>query len=126
MKVLQIVEAAYRATLEEQDDPIIWISHAMKGAGGDLDVLLVGNAVNYVVSAQDATGLSFGDWQQLRPPDLAGDIGGLTAKGIKVFVVQDDLDKRGLRDTVLVPGIETLLRGRLPALLSDYDQIWHW
>ncbi len=126
MKVLQIVEAAYRATLEEQDDPIIWISHAMKGAGGDLDVLLVGNAVNYVVAAQDATGLSFGDWQQLRPPDLAGDIGGLTAKGIKVFVVQDDLDKRGLRDTVLVPGIETLLRGRLPALLSDYDQIWHW
>ena len=126
MKVLQIVEAAYRATLEEQDDPIIWISHAMKGAGGDLDVLLVGNAVNYVVAAQDATGLSFGDWQQLRPPDLAGDIGGLTAKGIKGCVVQDDLDKRGLRDTVLVPGIETLLRGRLPALLSDYDQIWHW
>ncbi len=126
MKVLQIVEAAYRATLEEQDDPIIWISHAMKGAGGDLDVLLVGNAVNYAVAAQDATGLSCGDWQQLRPPDLAGDIGGLTAKGIKVFVVQDDLDKRGLRDTVLVPGIETLLRGRLPALLSDYDQIWHW
>ena len=126
MKVLQIVEAAYHATLEEQDDPIIWISHAMKGAGGDLDVLLVGNAVNYAVAAQDATGLSFGDWQQSQPPDLAGDIGGLTAKGIKVFVVQDDLDKRGLRDTVLVPGIETLLRGRLPALLSDYDQIWHW
>ncbi len=126
MKVLQIVATAYRATLEEQDDPIIWISHAMKGAGADLDVLLRGNAVNYAVAAQDATGLSFGDWQQSQPPDLAGDISGLAAKDVNVFVVQDDLDERGLRDTPLVAGIETLSRGRLPALLNDYDQIWNW
>ncbi len=126
LKVLQIVETAYRATLEEQDDPIIWISHAMKGAGGDLDVLLRGNAVNYAVAAQDATGLSIGDWRQSQPPDLAGDIAGLAAKGVNVFVVQDDLDERGLRNTALVAGIETLSRGRLPALLNDYDQIWHW
>ena len=126
MKVLQIVETAYRATLEEQDDPIIWISHAMKGAGADLDVLLRGNAVNYAVAAQDATGLSFGDWQQSQPPDLAGDISALAAKDVTVFVVQDDLDERGLRDVALVAGIETLSRGRLPALLNDYDQIWNW
>ncbi len=126
MKVLQIVETAYRATLEEQDDPIIWISHAMKGAGADLDVLLRGNAVNYAVAAQDATGLSFGDWQQSQPPDLAGDISGLAEKDVTVFVVQDDLDERGLRDVALVAGIETLSRGRLPALLNDYDQIWNW
>ncbi len=126
MKVLQIVATAYRATLEEQDDPIIWISHAMKGAGADLDVLLRGNAVNYAVAAQDATGLSFGDWQQSQPPDLAGDIAALAAKDVNVFVVQDDLDERGLRDTALVAGIETLSRARLPTLLNDYDQIWNW
>ncbi len=126
MKVLQIVETAYRATLEEQDDPIIWISHAMKGAGADLDVLLRGNAVNYAVAAQDASGLSFGDWQQSQPPDLAGDIAGLSEKGVNVFVVQDDLDARGLRYTTLVKGIETLSSARLPTLLNDYDQIWNW
>jgi len=126
MKVLQIVETAYRATLEEQDDPIIWISHAMKGAGADLDVLLRGNAVNYAVAAQDATGLSFGDWQQSQPPDLAGDIAALAEKDVTVFVVQDDLDERGLRDVALVAGIETLSFARLPALLNDYDQIWNW
>ena len=33
-----------------------------------------------------------------------------------VFVVQDDLDERSLRDTPLLTAIETLSRARLPAL----------
>ncbi len=126
MKVLQVIEAAYRATLEEQDDTIVWLTHAMKGAGADLDVLLCGNAVNYAVKGQDASGLSFGDWQQTQPPDIAGDIAGLVGKGIEMFVVEEDAAARGLGNAELVDGVNRLARGGIPALLDKYDQIWHW
>ena len=126
MKALNVIGTAYRGTLEEQDDTIVWITHAMKGAGADLDVLLCGNAVNYAVRGQDASGLSFGDWQQTQPPDIAADIAGLVGKGIEVFVVEEDAAARGLGNAELVDGVKRLARGGIPALLDNYDQIWHW
>jgi len=80
MKVLNIIESAYRATTEEQDDTIVWLSHTLKAAGADLGVLLRGNAVNYAVRGQDAAGLAFGAWRQTQPPRLANDIAALPTK----------------------------------------------
>lgn len=126
MKALSIIETGYRATLEEQDDTIVWITHAMKGAGGDLDVLLRGNAVNYLVKGQDASGLAFGAEQQTQPPDLAGDVAKLTDKGVKVFVIAEDLADRGIASGELISGMETVDRSGVAALLDAYDQVWHW
>jgi hypothetical protein len=85
MKALNIIESAYRATIEEQDDTIVWLTHAMKAADADLAVLLRGNAVNYAVRLQDAAGLAFGDWWQTQPPRPADDIAALSARGITVY-----------------------------------------
>jgi sulfur relay (sulfurtransferase) DsrF/TusC family protein len=126
MKVLQIIESAYRATTEEQDDTIVWLTHATKGAGGDFSVLLRGNAVNYAVPGQDASGLSFGAWKQKAPPRLAEDIGALIAKNVDVYVVQEDAEERGLGNAELVGGIRKVSRPALADLMNAHDQVWHW
>ncbi len=126
MKVLQIIETAYRATIEEQDDTIVWITHAMKGAGGDFSVLLRGNAVNYGVKGQDASGLAFGAELQTQPPDLAGDVSKLTEKGIDVFFVREDLEDRGIEAGSLIDGLQAIGRADIAGLCDMHDQVWHW
>jgi hypothetical protein len=125
-KILQIVESAYRATLEEQDDTVLWITHAMQGAGGDFAVLLRGNAVNYAVKGQDASGLAFGARKQTQPPRLAEDVGKLVEKGVAVMIVEDDAAERGLERSDLIGGLKPVSRSQLPQVLASYDQIWHW
>jgi len=126
MKALSIVESAYRATIEEQDDTIVWLNHAMKAAGADLAVLLRGNAVNYAVRGQNAAGLAFGAWRQTQPPRIADDIASLAGKGVTVYVVAEDLAERGLEASDLVPGLERVARDGLPGLFAAHDQVWHW
>lgn len=125
-KTLNIIESAYRATLEEQDDTIVWISTAMRGAGADLDVLLEGNAVNYAVKGQDASGLEIGTWKQTQPPKLDRDVGKLMEKGAKVFVVADDVAARGLEGSELIAGIETVSRSGIAKLMGGYERVWRW
>ena len=126
MKALNIIESAYRATLEEQDDTIVWLTHAMRGAGAPIDVLLRGNAVNYAVRGQDAAGLEFGRWKQTEPPRIEHDLASLIAKGATVFALSDDLRQRGLDATALLEGVRPLAQHALPGLMAGYDRVWHW
>ncbi len=126
MKALQVIESAYRCTIEEQDDPAIWITHAMKGAGGEFGVLLRGNAVNYAVQGQDASGLIFGGREQTHPPQIDNDIRSLMDKGIDVYFIKEDANDRGIGTDALISGVKPVSRGKLPEIFADYDQIWHW
>lgn len=126
MKALNIIESAYRATVEEQDDTIIWLTHAMRGAGADLTVVLRGNAVNYAVKAQDASGLTFGQWRQTQPPYLADDVAGLAAKGVDVYAVSEDLAERGIQNGELVESVKMITRERITELIESHDRVWHW
>lgn len=126
MKTLNVINTAYRATLEEQDDTIIWITHALKGAGADLDVLLRGSAVNYASRAQEVPPLRFGDRAQKNAPRIARDIAGLIGKGVGVYVVDEDLAERGVTNGELLDGLNRVKRAGLPGLFGRYDQVWAW
>jgi intracellular sulfur oxidation DsrE/DsrF family protein len=126
MKVLNIVETAYRATLEEQDDPVVWILHAMKGAGADHSVVLSGNAVNYAVMAQGVPPLMFGDKVQKHAPRIAEQVASLVAKGVQVMVVRECLSARGIDEEELMDGLTLVKQGALPKVMNGYDQVWHW
>ncbi|HEX6997986.1 MAG TPA: DsrE family protein [Gammaproteobacteria bacterium] len=126
IKVLNIVETAYRATLEEQDDTVIWFLRTIQGAGAGIDVLLVGNAVSYLDRAQDASGLSFGGERQTQPPRIAADLEQLMAAGGTVFAAREDAAERGLARERCIEGVEWLDRAAVAPLLDRYDRIWYW
>jgi sulfur relay (sulfurtransferase) DsrF/TusC family protein len=125
-KILNIVETAYRATLEEQDDTVLWLMTALKNAGADVAVLLRGNAVNYVVRGQDSAGLTIAGVGFGNPPRIDEDVLRLTQKGVTVYAVREDARDRGLDPGRVIGGIEFISRHDLADLIEKYDQIWHW
>jgi len=126
MKTLSIIESAFRATIEEQDDTIVWIHGAMKAAGADLALLLRGNAVNYLVQRQDAGGLAFGDWRQTQPPRIASDLAALAAKGVDICYVTEDVAERGIERNELINGAQPIAREAVAELLGRYNRVWYW
>ncbi len=126
MKVLNIISSAYRATLEEQDDTIVWLSHMLAGAGAEIDILLRGPAANYIVKGQEAGPLSIGGRRQKHAPDVHGQVVSFAEKGGGVFVIEDDLKRRGLAKAPALAAVEFVSTRRLPRLFERYDFVWHW
>ena len=126
-KTLNIVESAYRAVMEEQDDTILWLLAAMQGAGAEHTVLLRGNAVNYAVAGQGAPGLAIGGWKQTQAPRMDRDIIDLIEnRKIPVYVVEEDLAARGIERGDLVPGVQLLSSKMLPKRMAEFELVSHW
>lgn len=126
MKVLSVVETGYRATVEEQDDTILWLNGMFAGAGLDVTILLRANAVNYTVKGQDASGLSIGGVAVSHAPRLDDDVADLVAKGIDVFYLAEDAEVRGIGTKDMIDGVQALPVSEAAGFVDGFDQIWHW
>jgi hypothetical protein len=122
MKMLNVISSAYRAVSEEQDDTIVWLSHALLNAGADMAVLLSGSAVHYVLPARPIASIAIGGRVQRHAPDVHGEVARLAGR-TPVYVVQEDLEARGIAADGRFHAVS---RAALPALLLAHDQVWHW
>lgn len=126
MKALQILQSGYRCTVEEQDDPALWFIQVLKTAQGDVDIVLRGNAVNYAVVTQDASGLNFGTWKQSQPSKLDQDLQQALDQGMTIYALAEDITLRGISESTLLPGIKQISRLEMSQLFDEYDQVWTW
>lgn len=124
--ILSIVDTAYRATLEEQDDTSLWFNHACLKAGANISILLTGNAVNYAVKFQQAKSLNFGSSGIPYPSKFHEDLRNFKEAGGGIFYLEDDLEERGISKDNIIECIEPVRRTKLASLIDSYDQIWHW
>jgi predicted peroxiredoxin len=124
-RYLSIVEKAYRATIEEQDDTALWFTHAMKNGGADVTILLRGDAVSYAVRAQAGAGLRFGT-KTVKGPDISRDVKALLEKKVGIFVVGDDVAERGIHVNELIEGVELVSIRGIAALVVEHDRVSHW
>lgn len=125
-KILSVVERAYRATVEEQDDTVLWFTWTVKKAGAPVDVLLRGNAVNYAVQGQDASGLTFGGVPFGGPVVIEHDLETMMKDGVRVFAVKEDIESRGIDSSRLLKGIQPVSSQEIASLFDQFDHIWHW
>jgi sulfur transfer complex TusBCD TusB component (DsrH family) len=126
-KTLNIVDSAYRAVMEEQDDTILWLLAAMQAAGAEHTVVLRGNAVNYAVAGQGAPGMAVGRWKQTQAPRMDRDVADLLEKRkMSVCVIEEDLAARGIEGKELIAGIQPISRAALPAMCAEHAVVSLW
>lgn len=131
MRVLQVLDQAFRTVVEEQDETILWLIQSMlkpasEDTNNELMLLLTDNAVQYAYQKDPQPSLKIGDWQQSEPADIKRDIKNLLHRGVRIYIVYEDVKERGLDLLSITDGIEIINRDNLPKIYRYVDQVWHW
>ena len=126
-RFISICDQGYRATVEEQDDTVVWITHMLqRNEGTDASLLLRGSAVNYAVASQSPPPVSFGGWTQKHPADIGRDLGRFMADGGQVYVLAEDVAQRGIRPDELIDGARLIEFEQLAGLLAEHQLVHGW
>jgi hypothetical protein len=125
-RVLSVIDSAYRACQEEQDDAGLWFSAAVKNAGVNMTILLTGNAVNYAVEGSSETPFTVAGGRIEHPFVPAHDLERMSRTGVEIFLLREDAEERGLDVDSLLGVVTVIPRSRLAGLFGQYDSIWHW
>lgn len=125
-KVLSVIDSAYRASLEEQDDAGMWFTAAVAKAGADITILLTGNAVCYATTGHSSDGLEFGGGAIPLPMNPTIDLKRAKEMGCASFFIKEDAQERGIDSATLMAGAEGISRDSLPDFIEKFDDVWHW
>ena len=127
VKILNIVEMAYRATLEEQEDTVLCLAHLLAtGGGAEMTVLVRGNAVNYLNRRQHADQLRSGERALGNVTRHADELQTLLLAGVAVYYVEEDASERGLEKGECVAGAKAVSRAGLARFVSGFERVFHW
>ena len=125
--LLCICDQGYRASVEEQDDTVIWMAHMLqRDENTQVALLLRGSAVNYASRSQQSVGVTFGDWTQAHPADFPRDLGRFRNDGGRVFVLESDIARYGLESSDLVEGITPVASDKIAGLIAEHDLVSFW
>ena len=127
MKILNIVEQAYRATIDEQRDTVVWFVGTMRKQGGaDCTILLRGHAVNYLNKRQRVESLRFGNVAVAKLPRICEDMAQMIEDGLPIYYVDEDAGECGIDRADIIPGARPVARNALARLVAQYDRVFHW
>lgn len=126
MRVLQIIEQAFRTLAEEQDDTILWLTQSIVKAGAEVEVLLAGNCIYYAILKNKQPILKIGQWKQKEPADIPQDIKRLINQNIPIYVLEEDLKARGVQPELLHHSIKVLDHKKIINVYKYVDQVWQW
>ena len=101
------------------------LTQALAKAGGQMSVVLRGNAVNYAVAAQNPKGVTIGKLEIENPVAPTREIARMKSAGIPVYLIREDLERRGIAASAVVGDVEMVSQGQLAGLCGKFEQVWH-
>ncbi len=126
MQLLIIIEHAYRGAVEGQYGHILWTCRSHQRMGGQLGVLLKGNAVLYARQCQTDPPLTIGAYTLTHLNAYGTSLETLIREGGRAYLFAPDAERLGLTPADLLQTATWVQPSDLPPLFSEYDAVWYW